>query len=210
MAKLEIPKGKRYGKLTVIKEVEKFVQPSGQTQRGFLCRCDCGNTKKVRLSHLEHDRVNSCGCLAGEFHDDHGTSLHNTWRGMKNRSKEYHSQSYLYSDRGIDICDEWENSYLEFKTWALENGYEEGLTIDRKNNDKGYHPGNCRFVPQYVNNANRRNTYFVKYKGEEIAFTLLLRKKGLTDHYAAIRSRIKRGWDVDEAIDTPIREGNYR
>lgn len=207
--RLEIPKGKRFGKLVVIKEVDKFIQPSGQKQRGFLCKCDCGNNKKVRLSHLRHNRVNSCGCSLGEMHGEHKTKLYNTWRGMKGRVKESHSESHLYYDRNIDICKEWKGSFLTFKKWALENGFKDGLTIDRINNDKGYYPDNCRFVPQYINTANRRNTMVVKYKGKDIPFTLLIREKKLQEHSASIRSRINRGWSVDDAIDTPIRKGNY-
>lgn len=206
---LEILKGERFGKLVVIKEVDKFIQPSGQTQRGFLCECDCGNKKKVRLSHLRHNRVTSCGCNIGEMHGENKTKLYNTWRGMKNRVKEYHSESHLYYDRGINMFEGWRKSFLAFKDWALKNGYKEGLTIDRIDNNKGYHPDNCRFVPQYINNANRRNTMVVKYNGEEIPFTLLIRKKKLQKHIGAIRSRILRGWSADDAIDTPIRKGNY-
>lgn len=206
----EVKSGERFGKLTIIKEVDRFTQPSGQTQRGFLCKCDCGNNKKVRLSHLRHNRVISCGCENGGLHGESNTPLHTIWRGMKNRVQEYHSESHLYYDRGIKLYKQWEESYIKFRGWALDNGYKEGLTIDREDNDKGYFPDNCRFVPQYVNNANRRNTHFVNYKGEDIAFTLLIRRKGLTENEATIRGRIKRGWKVKDAIDTPIRRGNYR
>lgn len=207
--KCDINNGDRFGELTVIKEVDRFVQPSGQTQRAFLCKCDCGNNKKVRLSHLRHNRVISCGCKNGGLHGDSGKQLHTIWRGMKNRVQPYHSESHLYYDRGIRLYDKWRSSYITFRKWALDNNYKEGLTIDRINNDKGYFPDNCRFVPQYVNNANRRNTHFVNYRGEYIAFTLLIRRKGLTENEATIRGRIKRGWKVEDAIDKPIRQGNY-
>jgi len=208
--RISVDSGERYGKLTVVKEVKEFIQPSGQKQRAFLCKCDCGNKTKVRLSHLRHNRVRSCGCIIGEHHGEVGTKLYNIWRGMKTRSKPYHSESHLYHDRGIDMCDEWENSYLSFKEWAMGNGYSEELTIDRIDNNKGYFPENCRFVTQRVNNANRRNTKVVMYKGEEMPLTLLLRDKGLMDHYNAIYMRLDRGWGVDEAIDTPIRQGDYK
>lgn len=208
--KIDVNKGDRFNKLTVIKEVEKFVQPSGQSQRGFLCKCECGNTKKVRLSHLRHNRVVSCGCELGEMHGDTGSKLHNTWRGMINRcDRSSYKESHLYKERGITVYEKWKNSYLSFKNWALKNGYKEGLTIDRINNDKGYYPDNCRFVTQYINNLNRRNTYTVNYKGKEEPLMLILDKKGLKDKYTTIRSRIKRGWDIERAIETPIRKGNY-
>ena len=204
-----VNKGDSFGKLQVIKETERFVQPSGQTQRGFLCKCNCGNKTKVRLSHLRTGRVKSCGCNIGEMHGESDTQLYNIWRGMKNRVKEYHSESHLYYERGIDIYNKWEDSFISFREWALKNSYKEGLTIDRKDNDKGYHPENCRFVPQYVNNANRRNTKFVNYKGRKIALTLLIKERGLEEHEGAIRGRLRRGWDINKAIDKAIRKGNY-
>ena len=207
---IDVSKGERYNKLTVIKEVKAFVQPSGQTQRAFLCKCDCGNEKKVRLSHLRHDRVISCGCEIGEMHGDTGTNLHNIWRGMVNRcTRSSYKESHLYKDRGISVYNKWEKSYLTFKDWALNNGYTEGLTIDRIDNSKGYNPDNCRFVTQYINNLNRRNTFKVKYKGKKEPLMIILDRKGIKNKYPTIKSRIRRGWDAEEAIDKPIRKGNY-
>lgn len=209
-AKLEVKPGQRFGQLTIIKEVNKFIQPSGQTQRGFLCKCDCGNEKIIRLSHLNHNRVRSCGCLLGERHGDNGTHLHNTYRGMKNRC---YNESYIdwenYGGRGIRVCDEWRNSYLAFRDFALKNGYKDGLCIDRIDNDKGYYPANCRFVNDIISVNNRRNTFYVEYRGRKIPFMILMREKGLIDHQYTIRARIKRGWSDARAIDTPIRKGNY-
>lgn len=64
--KIKIEVGQRFGKLVVSGEGKKFVQPSGQTQRGIFCKCDCGQTTTVRLSHLVHGRITSCNC------DKHG------------------------------------------------------------------------------------------------------------------------------------------
>lgn len=207
---LSIDKGRRFGKLIIIKEVEKYIQPSGQSQRAFLCQCDCGNKKIIRLSHLIHNRIKSCGCMVGEMHNDSYTKLYRIWRGMKNRVSEYHSQRYLYYDRGINICHEWDESYLAFKKWALKNGFKEGLTIDRINNAAGYYPKNCRFVTQQVNCNNRRNTLKYFYKGKIYAFHDLLRKTNTLSHRGAIEGRIKRGWKIEDAFDKPIRRGNYK
>jgi len=207
---LEIVSGQRFNNLAIIKEVDKFVQPSGQTQRGFLCKCDCGNKKIVRLSHLVHNQVRSCGCLNGERHGGCGTQLHNTYRGMKNRCyNENYPKFQNYGGRGIGICDEWLNSYSAFREFALNNGYEDGLWIDRIDNEKGYSPDNCRFVDSIESVNNRRNTFYVNYNGKKISFMMLIRDKGLVGHETAIRCRILRGWNHNEAIDVPIRKGNY-
>jgi len=59
-----------------------------------------------------------------------------------------------YQSKNITLCDEWIN-YPEFRRWALSNGYSDDLTIDRKDNSKGYHPKNCRFVDRSTQNANK-------------------------------------------------------
>lgn len=107
------------------------------------------------------------------------------------------------------MCEEWYNSYSAFKIWCIQNGYKDGLTIDRINNDKGYEPSNCRLVTPMENCNNRRNTFMVNYNGNEKPFTELLRELGLLKHQYAIRTRMKRGWTAQDAINTPIRKGNY-
>lgn len=210
MAKLIINKGDRFGKLTVVNE-DPFIRiPSGQINRVFKCKCDCGNMTIVRLVHLVRLRTMSCGCLNGEQHGDAGTKLHNTWRAMKNRCSLNYFQKQYYNEKNIKVCDEWSSSYLKFKKWALINGYKEGLKIDRIDNSKGYSPENCRFVTDIENVNNRDKTYYVTYNGEKISFMMLLRKKNLLSHAAAIRSRIARGYSVERAINTIIRKGNYK
>ena len=61
-----------------------------------------------------------------------------------------------YVNKGIKVCDEWQHSYAAFETWALENGYKEGLTIDRIDGDLGYSPENCRWVTMAENLRNRK------------------------------------------------------
>lgn len=205
--RLEVNKGDRYGNLTVVCEGGEFTQPSGQKQRGIVCKCDCGEIKKIRLSHLRAGRVKSCGCIL-QRHGFVGTKLHNSWRAMKNRCNDSYFQSQYYYDKGISFYNGW-NNYSDFMKWALNNGYKEGLQIDRIDNSKGYYPENCRWVTQEKNMCNRDVTYMVSYNGEVLPFMELLRSKGKIDKQSQIRARIKRGWNVEKAVDTPIRKGNY-
>lgn len=85
------------------------------------------------------------------------TRLYRIWCGMRNRCSNPNQKNYrLYGGRGIKVCEEWLNSFEAFYTWALNNGYSAKLTIDRKDNDKGYTPENCRWVTQAEQIRNRR------------------------------------------------------
>lgn len=210
MKRIDINSGDVFNNLTVVKESDPSILPSGQINRVILCKCVCGKTKKVRLLHLVRGRIKSCGCLTGEFHGESSSLLYNVWRGMRNRSKSYHSERHLYYDRGIRVCDQWRESYTEFKKFAEKNGWKPGLTIDRINNDKGYFPENCRFVTSRENCNNRRNTVMFIYKGKRYPLQDLLRIVGKSGKDTTVLSRIKRGWTIEDAFDKPIRSGNYK
>lgn len=211
MKKSIIQIGQRFGRLVVVKEVERLKLPSGQTNRAFLCRCDCGNENTVRLAHLSNNKIQSCGCVLGEKHGMRKTRLYTIWRGMKNRCYGNKTiQPHLYKDKGITVCDNWRNSFISFMVWARKNAYRDGLQIDRINNSLGYYPENCQFVTPMQNSSNRCVTIMVNYHGESKALSLLLHELDKFDHYNAILRRIKRGWNHSKAIDIPIKIGNYK
>ena len=151
--------GKKFGRLTVIKQDKE----SKRTK--WICKCECGNIKSVYACHLKDGSSTSCGCFQKEkvkqSNSKHGytkTSLHNRWKTMKQRCCNKNDKNYKnYGGRGITVCDEW-NDFENFKNWALLNGYEQGLQLDRIDNNKGYSPDNCRWCKASVNNHNRRNT----------------------------------------------------
>lgn len=101
---------------------------------------------------------------------------------MKNRCTRQNNYEYKqYGQRGIGICKEWlgYSGFVNFCDWALANGYEEGLTIDRIDNDKGYSPENCRWVNGYIQGNNKRNNRFIKINGEIGTVANMSRKYGL-------------------------------
>lgn len=211
--KLSINIGDKFGKLTVISELPKLRIPSGQTNRVFLCKCECGYEKTIRLVHLYRGRTVSCGCIRSGgiriFNDDE-RRLRKVYRQMCKRVSGDYFESHLYYKKGITICDEWKGNINLFTEWAIKNGYKQGLVIDRKDNSKGYSPDNCRWVTQKENCVNKDNTMFVVYNGVKTPLINVLEEKGLLVNIAAIRSRVNRGWPHQKAIDTPIRKGNYK
>lgn len=210
MNKLEINKGDKFSKLTVINEVDRMRLPSGQTNRAFLCKCDCGTIKTVRLVHLKRGRIASCGCIIKKRGGSPFASLAKIWRAIKYRTSESYFERHLYFDKGVSVCEEWINSWDLFRDWSLKNGYSKGLHIDRIDNSKGYSPNNCRWVTCKVNQNNKDNTFKVWYKNELQPISLLLESLGKKNHYYTILGRIKRGWLHELAIDTPIKSGNYK
>ena len=156
--------GQRFGRLVVIRE-------AGRDKGGhvlWLCRCECGNEVTVRGDHLRNEDTTSCGCYqrecVAEAHTTHGmskTRLFSIWQDMLQRAGFYKGApekvKHNYQDRGITVCDEW-LVFENFRDWALSHSYKEGLQIDRRDNDKGYCPENCRWVSPKENTNNRRNT----------------------------------------------------
>lgn len=208
--KIHLEAGQIFGKLTVIKEAEKYRLPSGQTNRAYLCKCDCGNEKVIRLAHLVRGRISTCGC-SYERHGLAGKRIYRTWRSMHERcTLDKVKNGHRYKQRGISVCDDWK-SFKSFRDWAFKNGYDDTKQIDRIDNNKGYFPENCRFVTNIENVNNREVTFYVDYYGEKKSFTLLMRELKIPEtHWAAIRGRIARGWKHTKAILTPIRNGNYK
>ena len=198
---------KKYSMLTIIKEVEPLVLPCGQKNKAFLCKCDCGNEKVVRSLHLVRGKIRSCGCIQKTKQGLSQHPLYKILQAIKLRTNGHYED--VYKRKGIKLCDEW-NDYLTFYNWAISNGYKKGLQIDRINSNANYEPSNCRFVTSKENCNNRENTFFVKYNNNLIPFTELIEIKKLSKYEAGIRARIKRGWTIEKAFDTPIRKGNYK
>ena len=86
---------------------------------------------------------------------------------MKNRCYNQNSKRYVaWGGRGIIVCDEWRNNFKAFYDWAMSHGYEEGLTLDRINNDGNYEPNNCRWTTIQEQNKNKRNVKLIIFDGK--------------------------------------------
>lgn len=108
--------------------------------------------------------------MSNDRHGQSRTRLYTTWRGMKSRCKgtSNHLAKRYYTDRGIEVCPEWESSFVDFQNWANASGYSDSLEIDRIDNTKGYFPENCRWVThgqQMANTGKRCDGYTSRFKG---------------------------------------------
>lgn len=153
--------GQKFGRLTVVERVE-----NKRRRSQWLCKCDCGNEVKVSSSGLRSGNTKSCSCLQKDLARDrlktHGMSsnrIYNIWYGVIYRCENSNFINFdKYGGRGITVCDNWKKSFDNFYDWAVENGYDDSLEIDREDNDGNYCPENCRFVTHSLNQVNRGAT----------------------------------------------------
>ena len=132
-------------------------------------------------------------------HGDTQSCLHKKWASMLNRCRNKREKNY--GAKGICVCEEWLD-YTNFKKWAEDSGYRDGLTIDRIDNSKGYFPDNCRWADRKAQNNNTSRNHWITFNGETKTMAQWSEVTGISYH--AIKSRLnKHGWSVARALTTP-------
>ena len=203
----KIPIHQKFGRMTVLSR-------AGTAKDGhatWLCRCDCGVEKVVSGVNLRLGITKSCGCLNKEInskkaktHGMTGSRLYEEWKGMKFRCYNLKCEEYdRYGGRGITICPEWWDSFEAFRDWALVNGYQDDLTIDRIDNDGPYSPDNCRWITHKEQQNNKSTNHFLTYNGETKTMSQWAEEKGIP--YDTLRMRLIKGWTIDDALTRPVR-----
>ena len=150
--------GERYGMLTAISPTTQRTKGGGVYWR---FKCDCGNEKCIPAKSVRSGLIKSCGCLA-KPHGEAGTRLHNIWVDMRQRCKD--KKNKHYGAKGITVCPEWE-LYINFREWAMNNGYTDDLSIDRIDGNKGYSPDNCRWLKPTGQNRNLSSNRMIRMDG---------------------------------------------
>ena len=211
--------GKKFGKLTIIEfshKKQKYASNGKKNGNDFYykCKCDCGNETISRIADLKKGKASSCGCYrvertkitnkkyeSNEFWD---TKLYKTYSKIKDRCFNKNCKHYdNYGGRGITMCEEWRNNYQLFYNWAIANGYKEGLSIDRINNNGNYEPSNCRFATSTVQNNNKRSNFYITYNGKTQTAKQWADELGIK--YTTLKSRLViLKWSVEKALTTPV------
>ncbi len=105
--------------------------------------------------------------------------LKQAWADMKQRCNNKNIKSYkFYGARGITYCSEWE-AFGPFEKWALENGFENTLSLDRIDVDGNYEPSNCRWATREQQDNNKRTSVYVFVDNERMTLKQAAVKKEL-------------------------------
>ena len=183
--------GKKFGRLNVL-------EYTGADARGnsmFLCECDCGNKKIVRGNYLRNGMTKSCGCYREDVIKTHGLSdnpLYKVWANMNERCTNASLNNYKrYGGRGIKVCEEWSADVSKFIEWSMENGYRNGLSIDRIDNDKDYEPSNCKWSTRKEQARNTSTNVFIDFGGKNMTIAEWSEKLGIK--YDVLYKRYKLG-----------------
>ena len=194
--------GERHGRLVCIgKDPDK-------DYRYYLYKCDCGNVKSIIQYNVKRGATISCGCylkanrINGNCHRTYGyshTRIDHIYKSMIDRCENPKNYGYhKYGGRGIRVCEEWKANKLAFFEWAFANGYAENLTIDRKDNSKGYSPENCRWITYQEQNNNRRSNHFETI--DEVTRTIAEWSRISGINPGTISTRLKKGWLPKDAV----------
>ena len=205
-------RGQKFGKLEVIERAGS----DKHKKATWLCRCDCGRETIVNGSDLRSGNTKSCGCtkadiaiVQAENNKTHGmrnSRLYTIWRGMKSRCYNQNHRYYKhYGGRGITVCDEWRNDFKPFMEWALSNGYQDNLTIDRIETNGNYEPSNCRWATETEQKNNMRNNRTIEFNGETHNVAEWASITGLS--YNVIWKRLKAGLTPNEIFKDSHKKG---
>ena len=200
--RLEIKAGDRYKSLKVIKEVKPKERPSGGYKRMVECLCDCGNKRVIQLHNLRSSHTKSCGCLKKELSVKHGmcgTRQYIVWGNLIQRMTNPKSTKYK-NYQHLSVCEKWKT--FEGFWEDMKEGYQDHLTIDRVDNNKGYYMDNCQWITHKEQQRNRCNNHIIEFKGKIKCLAEWAEEYSLK--YNVLSKRIRSGWTIEKALTTPV------
>lgn len=202
----------KYGRWTLLSESAK----TRSNHKRYLCRCECGVVRTVRMIHLKSGASKSCGCLKREICAESGrrnrihgnageraTLTYKSWRAMTQRCCNPKNAGYsIYGAKGISVCDRWKTSFQNFLADMGERPTA-SHSIDRINPRGQYDPANCRWATPLQQQRNRTNNTFVTIDGVRKCVTEWVEAPGSVSK-SAFRRRIQSGWEPKRALFEPI------
>ena len=189
-------------KWTILARLTGFGRPT------VLCRCECGTERAVREYYIRTGRSVCCGCSRMEnfTRTTHGhapsfkcTPEYECWSGIWKRCTNPKTRSFKwYGARGIKVCERWGQFENFLKDMGLKPSPKH--TIERKDNNGDYEPGNCVWATSEENMSNKRTSVFLEYNGERLTVARWARKIGISQF--TLYNRRRRGWPVEQILNT--------
>lgn len=210
-AKLKDETGKRYGRLTVLRREGKNISE----QATWRCLCDCGNETVQAGITLRNGAVVSCGCyhaeISGTLNYKHGHSQKGIYRSYKEMVRRCTDPRHIgwktYGGRGIKVCQRWLDDIENFIT-DMGPTWKKGLSIERRENDGNYEPGNCYWATMKQQNNNKSDNRIVEYNGKKQTLTQWADEVGMSCQ--ALKARLDMGWTVHDALYKPLQRRKNR
>ncbi len=198
--------GKRFGRWTVL----AFAGQYAQALRAYwMCRCECGTTKAVCGANLANGHSISCGCFKREqvsasstTHGKTKTPEYNTWAHILSRCYDHSNTSFDgYGGRGIVVCERWR---VSFEAFLADMGHRPSTkhSVERKDNNGNYEPGNCIWATRKEQQRNTRQNVMLTLNGKTQCVAAWCEELGI--RHGTLLSRIRRGWPVDRALREPV------
>lgn len=203
MKKIKDITGEIYGKLTVIGFKERRGY-QGSYKYIWECLCDCGNHTLVDRSNLKSKHTLSCGCLKWQEKENSLYKIpeYHVWRSMLSRCNPNacHQITKGYVDKGVDVCEEWKNSFeIFFKDMGKKP--QSNFTIERIDYSLGYTPSNCVWASLKTQANNRSTNKLITYLGKTQTLAQWADATGIKA--STINARIsKYGWPIETALTT--------
>ena len=141
--------GVRFAYLTLME-----VLPVEDKWRKARLKCICGNEIIALISNVRSGKTKSCGCKRFPTGEMVKHPLQKIWTGIKQRCNNPKCEAYVYyGAKGVRMCKEWENDFPAFFRWCMDNGWEDGLEIDKDIKGSGllYSPNDCSIVSHLEN-----------------------------------------------------------
>ncbi len=190
------------------------VGKQGNRQSFQVCQCVCGCVGLVNVNYLKTGHTKSCGCLSSELtsqrntkHGMCGTPEYYIWHAMKARCCNNNSSNYeYYGGRGVTVCDRWLDPKNGFANFLADMGLrpEGAYSIERKEVNGNYYPGNCCWATVEQQARNKRDNHNIIHKGKTQCLTAWAEEVGM--NYYTLKTRIRRGWSADRALTTPVKK----
>jgi hypothetical protein len=195
--------GRKYNKLLVLKYTGRS---NKHGKRYVLCLCECGNRTETIAGSVVSGICKSCGCLNNKpykyLNGQRDLPEFSVWKDLRNRCNNPRNKGYhLYGGRGIQVCERWDKSFDAF--YADMGPRPSDLhSIDRKNNNGNYEPGNCHWATAPQQTRNQRTNHYFEWKGRRMILPDWSVVLGID--YQVLYMRLRNGWDLDRAFTARV------